>query len=37
MTDMARALLARDEDAWSLVRTGVRQKVQEFLPGTKDS
>jgi pyruvate dehydrogenase (quinone) len=35
MIDTAKALLAGDEDAWTVVRTGFRQKVQEFLPGTK--
>jgi pyruvate dehydrogenase (quinone) len=35
MRDTAKALLAGDEDARSIVTTGVRQKAQEFLPGTK--
>lgn len=35
LKDAAKAMLAGDEDAWGVVRTGVKQKVQEFLPGTK--
>ncbi len=35
MRDTAKALVAGDEDAWSVVTTGTRQKMQEFLPGTK--
>ena len=37
MMDSAKAILAGDEDSWGLIRTGIRQKVQEFLPGTKGS
>jgi pyruvate dehydrogenase (quinone) len=35
--DMTRALMAGDENAWGVLKTGFRQKVQEFLPGTKGS
>lgn len=35
--DMAKAILAGDEDAFGVVRAGVKQKVQELLPGTKRS
>jgi pyruvate dehydrogenase (quinone) len=31
----ARAMLHGDEDARGVIRTGVKQKVQEYLPGTK--
>ncbi len=34
---MTKALIAGDEDAWGVIRTGVKQKVQEFLPGQKGS
>jgi len=34
---MTSALLKGDEDAWQIVRTGVKTKLQEFLPGTKGS
>jgi len=37
MKEAGKALLAGDEDAAGVVRTGVRQKVQEFLPGRKGS
>ena len=33
----AKAMLRGDEDAPGVVRTGIKQKVQEFLPGRKDS
>ena len=32
---VAGAILHGDEDAWGFVKQGVKQKVQEFLPGTK--
>ena len=32
MTSAARAMLAGDEDRWSVVRQGVKTKLQEFLP-----
>jgi len=35
MRDAARALIGGDENAWGVLKTGVRQKAQEFLPGTK--
>ncbi|HET9731269.1 MAG TPA: thiamine pyrophosphate-requiring protein [Acidimicrobiales bacterium] len=35
MKDAAKAMLAGDEDAVGVVRTGVKQKLQEFLPGHK--
>ena len=37
MMDSAKAILAGDEDSWGLIKTGIRQKVQEFLPGSKGS
>jgi pyruvate dehydrogenase (quinone) len=37
MRDMTKALIAGDENAWGVLKTGFRQKVQEFLPGTKGS
>jgi pyruvate dehydrogenase (quinone) len=33
--DTAAALLHGDEDAWGIVREGVKQKVQQYLPGEK--
>ena len=33
---LAGAVLHGDEDAWGLVKQGVKQKVQQYLPGTKD-
>jgi pyruvate dehydrogenase (quinone) len=33
--DTASALLHGDEDAWGIVKEGVKQKVQEYLPGEK--
>ncbi|MHB1988109.1 MAG: thiamine pyrophosphate-requiring protein [Acidimicrobiales bacterium] len=33
MKDMLKALLAGDEDAWGIIRTGTKTKLQEFLPG----
>jgi pyruvate dehydrogenase (quinone) len=35
MKEAGKAMLAGDEDAAGVVRTGVKQKVQEFLPGRK--
>jgi pyruvate dehydrogenase (quinone) len=32
----ARAVLHGDEDAAGFVRQGIKQKVQQYLPGTKD-
>ena len=32
----AGAVLHGDEDAWGFVKQGVKQKVQQYLPGTKD-
>ena len=37
MLDSAKAILAGDEDSWGMLRTGIRQKVQAFLPGRKES
>jgi pyruvate dehydrogenase (quinone) len=37
MKSAARAILGGDEDAAGVVRTGLKQKVQEFLPGRKGS
>ena len=34
---VADVVLGGDEDAAEVVRTGIKQKVQEFLPGRKDS
>ncbi|MEH3154310.1 MAG: thiamine pyrophosphate-requiring protein [Gordonia paraffinivorans] len=34
-TALSSALVKGDEDAWDVVRQGVRQKVQQYLPGTK--
>jgi hypothetical protein len=36
MKEAAKALLAGDEDASGVLRTGIKQKLQEFLPGPKD-
>jgi pyruvate dehydrogenase (quinone) len=33
MKDMVKALLGGDEDAWEIIRTGTKTKLQEFLPG----
>ena len=33
--DMATALVKGDEDAWGIVKEGVKQKAQEYLPGEK--
>ena len=33
---IAGAVLHGDEDAWGFVKQGVKQKVQQYLPGTKD-
>jgi pyruvate dehydrogenase (quinone) len=35
MKAAARAMLSGDEDAAGVVKTGIRQKVQEFIPGPK--
>ncbi len=37
MMDSAKALIAGDPDRWDIIKTGVRQKAQEFLPGQKGS
>ena len=37
MRDSAKALIGGDENAWGVLKTGIRQKAQEFLPGTKGS
>jgi pyruvate dehydrogenase (quinone) len=36
MKASAKAVLAGDEDARGVIRTGVKQKLQEFLPGRKN-
>jgi pyruvate dehydrogenase (quinone) len=36
MKSAAKAMISGDPDAWEVTKTGVRQKVQEFLPGRKD-
>ena len=33
---VAGAILHRDEDAWGMVKQGVKQKAQQYLPGSKD-
>lgn len=33
--DAAKAMLAGDEDARGVIRTGIKQKLQEFIPGEK--
>jgi len=33
ITDAAKAMISGDEDALGVVRTGLKQKLQEFLPG----
>ena len=33
---LAGAILHGDEDTWGFVKQGVKQKVQQYLPGTKD-
>jgi pyruvate dehydrogenase (quinone) len=35
--DMAKALVGGDENAWGVLKTGIRHKAQEFLPGSKGS
>jgi pyruvate dehydrogenase (quinone) len=30
------SLLHGDEDRWDVVKEGIKQKVQQYLPGTKD-
>jgi len=37
MIDSAKAILAGDEDSWGVIKTGIRQKAQEFIPGRKGS
>ena len=32
----ASAVLHGDEDAWGIVKEGIKQKAQQYLPGTKD-
>lgn len=34
---LSTALVEGDEDAWDIVKEGVKQKVQQYLPGKKDS
>ena len=34
MKDMVKALVGGDEDAWAIVRLGMKTKLQEFIPGT---
>jgi pyruvate dehydrogenase (quinone) len=36
MRDTAKALVGGDENAWGVIKTGIRQKAQELLPGTKE-
>ncbi|MGI8492273.1 MAG: thiamine pyrophosphate-requiring protein [Acidimicrobiales bacterium] len=36
MKDVATAMLHGDEDARAVITTGIKQKVQEFLPGRKE-
>ena len=36
MKDAGLALFHGDEDRWGVLRQGVKQKAQEFLPGRKD-
>jgi len=36
MKSAAKALMSGDHDAWGVAKTGLRQKVQEFLPGRKE-
>ena len=35
LKDAAEAMLKGDPDVWGVTRTGIKQKLQEFLPGTK--
>ncbi len=37
MTNAGKALISGDPDAWDVLKTGIRQKAQEFIPGTKDA
>ena len=32
----AGAILHGDEDAWGFVKQGIKQKAQQYLPGSKD-
>jgi pyruvate dehydrogenase (quinone) len=32
---LASSILKGDEDRWDVVKEGVKQKVQQYLPGTK--
>jgi len=34
--DAGKAVLHGDENAWGIVKQGVKQKVQEYLPGSKE-
>jgi pyruvate dehydrogenase (quinone) len=36
MVDTAKALVGGDADTWGVIKTGIRQKAQELLPGTKE-
>ncbi|MGH9095481.1 MAG: thiamine pyrophosphate-dependent enzyme, partial [Acidimicrobiales bacterium] len=36
LKDATQAMLAGDPDARGVIRTGIKQKIQEFLPGTKE-
>jgi pyruvate dehydrogenase (quinone) len=36
MIGTAKALIGGDPDAWGVIKTGIRQKAQEVLPGTKE-
>ncbi len=37
MKSVASAILGGDEDSWGFVKQGIKQKAQEFLPGSKRS
>ncbi|MEO6884890.1 MAG: thiamine pyrophosphate-requiring protein [Jatrophihabitantaceae bacterium] len=34
--ELASALMHGDEDSWGIVKEGIKQKVQQYLPGEKD-
>ena len=36
VTSLAGAIVHGDEDAWGIVKQGVKQKAQQYLPGTKE-
>jgi pyruvate dehydrogenase (quinone) len=36
MRDTAKALVGGDQNTWGVIKTGLRQKAQELLPGTKE-